>query len=88
MKKIFIHGSGQKVDSWEQTIAFMEDKDILKPELSQLLQGQTASYAALTSSFAAYCEAAASDRLDLCGLSLGGMLALQFTLDHPDRNTA
>ena len=64
MKKIFIHGSGQKVDSWEQTIAFMEDKDILKPELSQLLQGQTASYAALTSSFVAYCEAAASDRLD------------------------
>lgn len=85
MKKIFIHGSGQKADSWEQTIAFMEDKDILKPELSQLLQGQTASYAALTSSFAAYCEAAASDCLDLCGLSLGGMLALQFTLDHPDK---
>ena len=59
MKKSLFTAAGRKRTAGEQTIAFMEDKDILKPELSQLLQGQTASYAALISSFAAYCEAAA-----------------------------
>ena len=42
---IFIHGSGQKADSWRETVSFLPYKEkILCPELSAVLKGQKASY--------------------------------------------
>ena len=52
MKKILIHGSGHKADSWNKVIAYMEnDKDILCPNLATILNGKEASYSHLYSSF-------------------------------------
>ena len=58
-------------------------EDILCPELSAILDGREASYSSLRTAFAAYC-AQADGPVNLCGLSLGGILALDYTLEHPE----
>ena len=41
MKTIFIHGSGHKSTSWNETISYMEDnRDILCPDLSAILNAR------------------------------------------------
>ena len=85
MKKILIHGSGHKASSWEKTVAHMDNSgDILCPELCSLLNGKTASYANLYDSFARYCNAI-DGQVHLCGISLGGILALNYALDFPEK---
>ncbi len=85
MAKILIHGSGHKAASWNETISHMENSDdILYPNLVSILEGKEASYVNLYSSFTEYC-----DKIDgpvhLCGISLGGILALNYALDFPEK---
>ena len=83
-KLILIHGSGHKADSWKETTSHLDCcKDVLCPELSALLMGKEASYPNLYAAFSAYCEHAGGP-FHLCGLSLGGILALDYTLEHPE----
>ena len=84
MQKILIHGSGHKADSWEKVISYMKNEDILCPNLSTILNGKEASYDNLYSSFAEYCNKL-DGKIDLCGLSLGGILALNYAIDYPDK---
>lgn len=70
MKKILIHGSGHKADSYNETIKYMNSDDVLLPDLSLILNGKKASYDNLYSSFIEYCNKV-SGKVDLCGLSLG-----------------
>ena len=85
MKKILIHGLGHKAASWDKVISYMNnDKDILCPNLSTILNGKEASYDNLYSSFAEYCNKI-EEKIDLCGLSLGGILALNYAIDYPDK---
>ena len=85
MAKVLIHGSGHKTASWDETISHMENNDdILCPNLGSILKGKKASQANLYSSFTEYC-----DKIDgpvhLCGISLGGILALNYALDFPEK---
>ena len=83
-KTILIHGSGHKADSWKETISYLEHReDILSPELSNLLDGREASFSNLRTAFAQYC-AQIGGPVHLCGLSLGGILALDYALEHPE----
>lgn len=85
MKKILIHGSGHKATSWNKTIEYMkENKDIVCPDLSSILNGKEASYTNLYSSFIQYCNNI-NEKIDLCGLSLGGILALNYAMDFPEK---
>lgn len=85
MRTILIHGSGHKATSWKETIVFMEsNKDILCPDLSSILRGKEANYSNLYSSFTEYCNKS-SEQINLCGISLGGILALNYALDFPDK---
>ncbi len=85
IKKILIHGSGHKAASWKETISYMEsNEDILCPNLSSILNGKQAIYTNLYSSFSEYCNQI-DGQLDLCGISLGGILALNYALDFPDK---
>ena len=85
MKKIFIHGSGHKADSWKKVTTYMNnDKDILCPNLSEILNEKEASYDNLYSSFVEYCNKI-DGKIDLCGLSLGGILALNYAIDYLDK---
>jgi len=82
---IFIHGSGHKATSWNEAISYMKsDKEILCPDLSSILNGKEASYENLYASFVEYCNKP-DEQINLCGLSLGGILALNYALDCPDK---
>ena len=83
MKKVLIHGSGHKATSWNKTLEYIND-DVLCPELSSILDGKEASYDNLYASFVKYCNDI-EGKIDLCGLSLGGILALNYTLDYPNK---
>ena len=83
--KIFVHGSGHEATSWEKTISYMtNNEDIVCPNLSSILEGKEASYENLYSSFVKYCNEF-DGQIHLCGLSLGGILALNFALDFPQK---
>ena len=83
--KIFVHGSGHKATSWEKTISYMtNNEDIVCPNSSSILEGKEASYENLYSSFVKYCNEF-DGQIHLCGLSLGGILALNFALDFPQK---
>lgn len=85
MKKILIHGSGHKSTSWNKTLENIKNNnDILCPELSSLLNGKEANYDNLYYSFVKYCNNI-DGKIDLCGLSLGGILALNYALDFPNK---
>ena len=83
-KTILLHGSGHRADSWRETVSYLDRReDILCPELSAILNGREASFPNLRAAFAQYC-AQAGGPVHLCGLSLGGILALDYALDHPE----
>jgi len=85
MKNIFIHGLGQTPSSWEKTITAMTGQgDCLCPDLTQLLHGKEAVYANLYQAFSEYCTELPKPA-NLCGLSLGGILALQYTIKNPEK---
>lgn len=85
MKTIFIHGFGHRAASWDETISHMKSsQDILCPDLPSLLRGREATYQTLYASFAEDCDRL-GEPLHLCGLSLGGILALHYASEHPEQ---
>ena len=85
MTNILVHGSGHKATSWNETISYMKSaKEILCPDLSSILNGKEASYSNLYNSFAEYCNNV-DGQINLCGLSLGGILALNYAIDFPNK---
>ena len=85
MKKVLIHGSGHQASSWREVVTYLDGRlDVLCPNLSTILDGKEASYTNLYSSFVEYCNQI-DGKIDLWGLSLGGILALNYALDFPDQ---
>lgn len=85
MKHILIHGLGQKASSWNETISYMTGQDtIICPELSLFIKEKDASYSNLYTAFSEYCNNI-SGPLNLCGLSLGAVLALNYAIDNPKK---
>lgn len=83
MTHIFLHGLGQRTESWRETFAALPEKGET-PDLYSFLPEGRATYQDLYNGFCAYCEGK-TPPLALCGLSLGAVLALHYTLDHPER---
>lgn len=83
MKYIFLHGLGQTASDWKETVKDIEG-DVLCPNLSDWISGKEASYSNLYRVLEEYCEVQ-KELLHLCGLSLGGILALQYALEHPQK---
>lgn len=85
MKHILIHGLGQKASSWNETISYLTGQDtIICPELSLFIKEKDASYSNLYTAFSEYCNNI-SGPLNLCGLSLGAVLALNYAIDNPKK---
>lgn len=88
MKYIFLHGIGQNASSWERVIASLpRDSETLCPELSNFFAEGECSYDKMYSAFCEYCEKF-PEPLNLCGLSLGAVLALNYAADFPKRVSA
>lgn len=87
MKRVLIHGLGQTARSWNETAAAMERRggsfDIICPELTELLRDKTPCWDGLYGAFEEYCLGF-GEPVELCGLSLGGILAIRFCEEHSD----
>lgn len=85
MQKILIHGLGQNSTSWDKTISYIEEREnINSPEVFSFLEGKEVSYENLYKGFSQYCNNI-EGKINLCGLSLGGILALNYTIDYPEK---
>ncbi|MGL5756616.1 MAG: alpha/beta fold hydrolase [Paraclostridium sp.] len=85
MQRILIHGLGQNSSSWNETISYMMEQDnIICPDLSSFIKGKDASYSNLYKAFSEYCDNI-SEPLNLCGLSLGAVIALNYAIDNPKK---
>ena len=84
-KTIFLHGLGQTPSSWSKTIENIgiEERAVC-PNLSTLVQGRETNYKNLYAAFSDICNEH-SEKVNLCGLSLGGVLSLNYAIDHPDK---
>lgn len=83
MKHILLHGLGQTSESWSKTVEAMEmPSDILCPNLSEWLCGNEVCYDTLYQMLCVF-RSQISEPVNLCGLSLGGVLALQYGIENP-----
>lgn len=85
MKRVFVHGLGQTPSAWEETISRLGGGDAcVCPDLAEFLKSRKADYQSLYEGFSAFCNGL-NGPLDLCGLSLGGVLALNYAADCPEK---
>lgn len=85
MRQIYLHGLGQTPADWEKTITLLRSAAYsVCPNLADLLEGQEATYANLYTALSKTCDGF-DEAIDLCGLSLGGILALNYAIDHPEK---
>lgn len=83
MKNILIHGLGQTSKSWNQTKKILNENDMIV-ETPDLFRIDELTYQNLYQSISEYCNSQ-NEKLNLCGLSLGGILALSFAKQYPDK---
>lgn len=85
MSYIFIHGLGQDSSSWKGTLEFLSEQDgTYCPDLAVLLEGIDVTYQNLYEKFSEYCNHF-SKPLNICGISMGAVLALNYALDNPQK---
>lgn len=86
MKTILVHGLGQSSKDWDTVRNKLVERGISSaaPDLFSLAKGRELSYAALYQAFSEVCGSF-EERLNLCGLSLGGLLALNYAIKHPEK---
>lgn len=85
MTKVFIHGLGQTSDVWNKTINGLVNKDnCLCVDLIHLVDSNEVTYLKLYYKFCEFCNRI-EGKLDLCGLSLGSVLALNYAIDFPEK---
>lgn len=85
MKYVYLHGLGQNADSWNKvTEAAGVLGNSICLDLAEMIKGKAATYSTLYSAFSEMCNAEKEDII-LCGLSLGGVLALNYAIDHPKK---
>lgn len=84
-KIIFIHGLGQTQYSWNKTIAHLSKHiEIVTFNLSASCNRNEITYNDLYAAFEEYCSSI-SEPLNLCGISLGAVLALNYAIEHPQK---
>lgn len=85
MKYFYLHGLGQSADSWNKVTAATDAVDnSVCLDLAEMVKGKAATYSTLYSAFSEKCNAENEDII-LCGLSLGGVLALNYAIDYPQK---
>ncbi len=86
MKNILIHGLGQNYQSWNHTKIYLEENGIetICPNLFDITKNTSKNYKMLYTAFSDFCNNQ-KEKLNLCGLSLGGILALDFVKTYPEK---
>lgn len=83
MKNLLIHGLGQDKNAWNIVKNELNMKGISSsaPDLFAIAKGKELDYNTVYQAFSRLCDSH-QDRLNLCGLSLGGLLALNYAIEH------
>lgn len=85
MKYNLLHGMGQNASSWDKTISYLSDKaETVSLEFSNFFDENNCTYSRMYVSFCKYCNSI-FEPLNLCGLSLGAVLALNYAMDFPKK---
>lgn len=85
MRQIFVHGLGQTPASWEPVLCLLDTRSgCACPDLAELVPDGEVTYPGLFRAFSRFCDRWEAP-LALCGLSLGGVLALHYAVEHPER---
>lgn len=86
MINILIHGLGQDPSSWEEVKSYLKDDkfNTIYPNLFDLVQNYTYSYSNVYRNFERQINKY-DEKVNLCGLSLGGLLALDYAKKHPEK---
>lgn len=86
MKNILIHGLGQNNQSWNNTVIYLKKNGIepICPSLYEITNNTLLNYKNLYDSFSNFCNNQ-EEKVNLCGLSLGGILALDFAKECPEK---
>ena len=85
MNRIFLHGLGQTDLDWKETVEFLGNReDIVCPNLSEWLSEREVSYFSLYKALEQYMKQQNSP-VHFCGLSLGGVLALRYAIEYPQK---
>ncbi len=82
-KFVFLHGLGQSCADWDKVLECFDGLgECHCPDLVKLC-GSPSDYRGLYRAFSGYCTQLGGKPLNLVGLSLGGMLALNYAADNP-----
>ncbi|MBP3918037.1 MAG: alpha/beta hydrolase [Clostridia bacterium] len=82
MKQFYLHGLGQTPSSWDETLSYLKPEgEVFCPNFADLIHKNGAAYESLYSGFSSICQRETAP-FDLCGLSLGGVLALHYAAEH------
>lgn len=86
MKNILIHGLGQNDQSWNNTVIYLKEKgiDTISPNLFEITTNTLINYKTMYNAFSNFCNSK-EEKLNLCGLSLGGILALNYVKEYPEK---
>lgn len=85
MGRVFVHGLGQTPDSWNAMLSIIgEAKEYVCPNLVEGVKNQNVNYKSLHKVFSERCDKI-DEPIDLCGLSLGGVLALNYAIEKPEK---
>lgn len=85
MKYLYLHGLGQNANSWNKVTGITNMLDnTMSLDFPEMLRDKPVTYSNLYTAFSEICDAESEDII-LCGLSLGGVLALNYAIDHPQK---
>lgn len=84
MKNILIHGLGQDEKAWDKVIEKLDNIKVSSPNLFSLVKEEKMNYGNLYKAFSCYCNDK-KEKLNLCGLSLGGILAIDYAKQYPEK---
>ena len=86
MINILVHGLGQTDKSWDKVKEILNQGNINAetPDLFEIAKNYQLTYENVFTVFVDYCNSF-SDKLNLVGLSLGGILAIDYAILHPEK---
>lgn len=80
-----MHGLGQSPSSWEGVLAQLNSAEFsVCPNLAEMCRDRKATYQSLFKGFSKICDDF-NEKIDLCGLSLGGVLTLNYAIEYPEK---
>jgi len=89
MKNILVYGLGQTNHSWNKVIEELDKNNIKRenPNLFELAKNYAINYENLYRAFADYCNTF-KEKINLCGLSLGGILSIDYAIEYPEKTNS